>query len=180
MCIRDSVYIQARDDEASKEIKYEIAKGLVSTHPPGSEMMIPNESNQIPLEIIGEEGFEIKTNEGMKELSSIDTIVPEYLNLIAKSFIFKPKDINNPCPRFADFSKIFYSYAKKYFDYKASVDDFKQGWKEMEFLSDYIKQQDDYIKAQEKAGAGEPFDYVVPIFVIEALKFYEEIILKKL
>ena len=69
---------------------------------------------------------------------------------------------------------------KKYFDYKASVDDFKQGWKEMEFLSDYIKQQDDYIKAQEKAGAGEPFDYVVPIFVIEALKFYEEIILKKL
>lgn len=175
-----NVYIQARDDEASKEIKYEIAKGLVSTHPPGSEMMIPNDSNQIPLEIIGEEGFEIKTNDGMKELSSIDTIVPEYLNLIAKSFIFKPKDINNPCPRFADFSKIFYSYAKKYFDYKASVDDFKQGWKEMEFLSDYIKQQDDYIKAQEKAGAGEPFDYVVPIFVIEALKFYEEIILKKL
>ena len=52
-----NVYIQARDDEASKEIKYEIAKGLVSTHPPGSEMMIPNDSNQIPLEIIGEEGL---------------------------------------------------------------------------------------------------------------------------
>ena len=38
-------------------------------------------------------------------------------------------------------------------------------------------QQDDYIKAQEKAGRGEGFDYVVPIFVIEALKFYEEVIL---
>ena len=174
-----NVYIQSRDDEASEEIKYEIAKGLVSTHPAGSEMMTPK--NPTPLEIIGEEGFELKDSQGNAHpLTSISTIHPSYLEYIARSFVFRPENPNIPCPRFAAFSKIFYKYAKQFFDYKTSVEDFKQGWKEMEFLSDYIKQQDDYIKAQEKAGRGEGFDYVVPIFVIEALKFYEEVILKKM
>ncbi len=84
-----NVYIQSRDDEASEEIKYEIAKGLVSTHPAGSEMMTPK--NPTPLEIIGEEGFELKDSQGNAHpLTSISTIHPSYLEYIARSFVFRP------------------------------------------------------------------------------------------
>jgi hypothetical protein len=171
--------INDRNSSTSEEIKYEVAKGLAMGKNLSDRLMIPDKNKQMPLEIIGEEGFKLVTPNGDKDLDSFDTIKSNYLHQIANYFLFEPKDPNNPCPRLADFSKIFYKFAKGLFDYKVQPTEFAKGWMNMQNLPDYIKNLDDYKRSLMKMNQGEEFDYVVPIFIIEATKFYHEIILKK-
>ena len=164
---------QNRDADMLKEVKYEVAKGLAFN--PAKQIYVPKQKD-LPLEVMGEEGFVLFTNEGEKKLSSDDAIKPSYLESLGNAFMFQPENPEMPCPRFMDFAQLYYKVATDLFDFKASKQDFMNGFKQMN-ISDYITLMPEY---QEASRNEKGFDFVAPIIVLEGMKFFEEIILKKL
>ena len=164
---------QNRDADMLKEVKYEVAKGLAFN--PAKQIYVPKQKD-LPLEVMGEEGFVLFTNEGEKKLSSDDAIKPSYLESLGNAFMFQPENPEMPCPRFMDFAQLYYKVATDLFDFKASKQDFMNGFKQMN-ISDYITLMPEF---QEASRNEKGFDFVAPIIVLEGMKFFEEIILKKL
>tara|TARA_X000000368_G_C23058466_1_gene725408 strand:+ start:7994 stop:11830 length:3837 start_codon:yes stop_codon:yes gene_type:complete len=164
---------QNRDSELLKEVKYEVAKGLASNST--KDIYVPKQED-LPLEVMGEDGFVLFTNEGEKKLSPDDAIKPSYLKSIGNAFMFQPENPEIPCPRFMDFAQLYYKVATDLFDFKATKQDFMDGFKLMN-ISDYITLMPEF---QEASRNEKGFDFVAPIIVLEGMKFFEEIILKKL
>ena len=162
-----------RNDEMLRQVKFEVAKGLAS--PSVKDIYISKEDG-LPLEVIGEDGFKLFTPEGEKKLGADDTIKPTYIKSIGNAFMFQPDNPEIPCPRFMNFAQLYYKVATDLFDFKASKEDFMQGFQNMN-ISDYITLMPEF---QEASKNEKGFDFVAPIIVLEGMKFFEEIILKKL
>ena len=82
-----------------------------------------------------------------------------------------------PCPRFMDFADLYYKVASNMFGLKMSQADFMSGFNEMN-ITNYIKGEKDYIDAQNRKAEQKQFDYVAPIIILEAMKFFESHLLK--
>lgn len=158
--------------ENSSDVKYEVAKGLAS---PDLRTLYMQNPELTPLEIIGEEGFVVKTKDGEIELSSDSTITAEMMGSINGDFVLRPKNPNFACPRFVEFAKYYFSVASKSFKLPLTQEDFMQGFRQMS-ITDYIKNTPEYNKARKNTDG---FDYVAPIIILEGMYFLEEVILKK-
>ncbi|HAQ71548.1 MAG TPA: hypothetical protein DCR48_11295 [Flavobacteriales bacterium] len=155
------------------EVKYEVAKGLASST---NKLYIPN-TDQKPLEVIGEDGFELLNSSGeSKKLTAEDSINSELMENIGGMFLHRPENPNKPCPRFMQFAHLYFQVATNYFGLKATEDDFMQGFRNMN-ISDFIRLMPEYKMAQRNSKG---FDFVAPIIVLEGMRFFENVVLKKI
>jgi hypothetical protein len=161
---------QLRND--LQDVKYEVAKGLASN---STSLYVPK-TGQKPLEVIGEEGFTLFSGGEERKLSSDDSITPELMGEIGKSFAFRPADSNRPCPRFMEFAHLYFQVATQLFDLKATQQDFMNGFQRMN-ISDYIKLLPEFKESQRNEKG---FDFVAPIIILEGMQFFENVILKNI
>ena len=142
--------------------------------------MVPNDGHAI--EILGEEGFSIRTKDGEEVALEFDNSITTQFMEHLGTYFMTPMNVNGQpsCKRFMSFSNVFFTYASRLYriDQKVSKADFMKGFQSMN-LDSYIKALPEYRKAlQEKAEHG--FGFVAPIIIIEGMKFYDEVLLPKL
>ena len=146
------------------EVKCEVAKGLAVR---AQNLMVP--SNNSATEIIGEDGFTFRNSDGSSiDLEANSDITPAMLETIGGQL--KLGATGSPCPMFMAFCKIFQTYASQYFSFKMAPAEFMNALNNMN-IGSYIRSLPEYRKAQEN---GKKFDFVAPIIVLEAMKFYED------
>jgi hypothetical protein len=163
---------QNRANENS-DVKYEVAKGLASTT---DKLYIPK-TDQKPLEVIGEDGFELIYSSGQStKLDSESTINALMMESIGANFMLRPENNQKPCPKFMQFAHLYFQLATNYFGLKASQQDFMNGFQSMN-ISDYIRQMPEFKMAQRNTKG---FDFVAPIIILEGMQFFENVILKKI
>lgn len=169
--------------KSSEDNKFEVSKGLAmsSQQAAGGGLVIPEEDKAI--EILGEDGFSLKTINGQIEKLKYDnSITCEFMEHIGNYFM-GPVDGTGEmtCKRFMDFTNIFYSYAKSLYglDKKLNQNDFINGFKNMN-INGYIQALPEYRKAVQEKDKNNKFDFVAPIIILEGMKFYDEILLPKL
>lgn len=158
------------------DIKYEVSKGLA--HPTNlTNLLVPQ--NKQAIEILGEENFCVITPSGeYKYLNYDNSITPEMLEYIGDRFICSPQTGKDACPKFMEFANIFFNAANDLFGLRMTKDDFLRGFNDMNIES-YIKKQPEYINAQKrKMDEQKKFDYVMPIIILEGMKFMEDHLLK--
>ena len=169
------ININAYKKENNADVKYEVSKGLaIPTYK--SRILVPKDKQAI--EILGEEGFCIYTPSGeAKYLDYTNSITSEMMEHLGTYFVSNPEPGKPPCPKFMDFADLFYKVSSQMFGFNMKQDDFAAGFNSMN-IEAYIKQDSDYIQAQKRRVDKQKFDYVMPIFIMEGMKFYEERILK--
>ena len=135
------------------------------------------------IEILGEEGFSIRTIDGkIVPLSYDNSITTEFMEHMGNYFM-GPVDGTGEmtCKKFMDFTNVFFTYAKNIFkiDQKISKEDFKRGFMNMN-INSYITALPEYRKALQERSGKDKFGFVAPIIILEGMKFYDEILLPKL
>ena len=170
------------NDHSSTDNKYEVSKGLAmaALQDAAGGLMVPNDGHAI--EILGEEGFSIRTKDGEEVALEFDNSITTQFMEHLGTYFMTPMNVNGQpsCKRFMSFSNVFFTYASRLYriDQKVSKADFMKGFQSMN-LDSYIKALPEYRKAlQEKAEHG--FGFVAPIIIIEGMKFYDEVLLPKL
>ncbi|SRX56215.1 hypothetical protein [Aequorivita sp. CIP111184] len=165
---------QSRDNEnLSSDVKYEVAKGLASTT---GKLYIPK-TDEKPLEVIGEDGFELISSSGQStKLNSESSINALLMENIGKLFLLRPENSQKPCPKFMQFAHLYFQLATNYLGLKATQQDFMNGFQSMN-ISDYIQQMPEFKVAQRNPKG---FDFVAPIIILEGMQFFENVILKKI
>lgn len=168
---------------SSPDNKFEVSKGLAmsSLQAAGGGLVVPEEDKAI--EILGEEGFSLKTIDGtIVNLQYDNSITSEFMEHIGNYFM-GPVDGTGEmtCKKFMDFTNVFYTYAKNLYnlDRKMNQSDFINGFKNMN-INGYIQALPEYRKAVQDKGPDNKFDFVAPIIILEGMKFYDEILLPKL
>jgi hypothetical protein len=171
------IKINAYKKENNADVKYEVSKGLaIPTFK--SKILVPKEKQAI--EILGEEGFCVFTPSGeMKYLEFSNSVTPEMMENLGSYFVNSPQPGKAPCPRFMDFADLFYRVSSSTFGFNMKQEEFIAGFNNMN-IEAAIKQDPDYIDAQKKRKENKQFGYVVPILVMEGIKFFEERIIKAL
>lgn len=171
------------NDRSSTDNKFEVSKGLAMAALQAAEggLMVPGEDRAI--EILGEEGFCIRTKDGKDIALAFDnSITTQFMEHLGTSFLAPMSADDKPtCKRFMDFTKVFFTYASRLYrlNEKVKEDDFMMGFQAMNGIGSYIKKLPEYRKAlQEKAQHG--FGFVAPIIIIEGMKFYDDVLLPKL
>lgn len=169
--------------QSSPNNKYEVSKGLAmsSLQAAGGGLVVPEEEKAI--EILGEEGFSLKTIDGtIVDLKYDNSITCEFMEHIGNYFM-GPVDGTGEmtCKKFMDFANVFFTYAKNLYklDQKISQADFINGFRNMN-INGYIQALPEYRKAVQDKGPDDKFDFVAPIIILEGMKFYDEILLPKL
>lgn len=161
-------------EEVSNSVKYEVSKGLAL--PPSESIKAPAD-DMGAIEILGEDNFEIiKASTGETVTLNFDNAITpkmmEHINIYLVEKVITPFT----CKRFSDFSLLFFNATSHLFGLKLTQGDFIDGFRNMNILS-YISNQPEYRRAKaNKQG----FDYVAPVIILEGMKFYEEVLLKKL
>ncbi len=161
---------------ASIDVKYEVSKGLAYnnlTH----KLFVPKDMK--PIEILGEDFFEITKPDATTQRLSFDSDVTakmfEYIGTLFKQ-VPNPDPNGFSCQKFADFAGIFYWAAKNYFGFNMTQSSVVQGFRTMN-INNYIMNMPEYRAA--KAHAGDlGFDFVAPIIIIEGMKFYDDYLMK--
>ncbi|MEI6853186.1 MAG: hypothetical protein WCL06_10100 [Bacteroidota bacterium] len=169
--------INPTNAEGSRDVKYEVSKGLAQTT---EKLFVPQ--NSVAIELIGEENFVvIAANGQQKQMKSEDSMTPEMMESIGSYFLPFPQQGKSPCPRFIEFAETYYKIATGLFGLEMSQEDFMFGFNNMN-IGSYIKQLPEYKMAVESKQRGESkvFDYVAPIIILEGMKFLEDVILKKI
>ena len=169
--------INPTNSDGSKDIKYEVSKGLAQTT---EKLYVPQ--NNAAIEIVGEENFIVLTPTGQqKQINSEDSITPEMMECIGSYFLSSPTQGNAACPRFMDFADVYFKIATSMFGLPMTPQDFMNGFNNMN-IGSYIKQQPEYKLAMDSKQKGESkvFDYVAPIIILEGMKFLTDVILKKI
>ena len=153
----------AKTKAHAAEVKCEVAKGLASR---AQKLMVP--SNNVATEILGEDGFTFQNADGSSiDLMSNSDITPAMLETIGGQLSL---DINAAkCPRFMAFCKIFQKYASQFFGFNMTPQEFIDALADMNIES-YIRSLPEFRKGQEPQKS---FDFVAPIIILEAIKFYE-------
>lgn len=169
--------------QSSPDNKYEVSKGLAmsSLQAAGGGLVVPEEDKAI--EILGEEGFTLKTIDGtIVELKYDNSITSEFMEHIG-NFFMGPVDGTGEmtCKKFMDFTNVFFTYAKRLYnlDKKMTQSDFVNGFKNMN-INGYIQALPEYRKAVQDKGPDNKFDFVAPIIILEGMKFFDEVLLPKL
>ena len=85
------------------------------------------------------------------------------------------------CEKFMDFAAVFNTYAKHLYnlDRWMSQSDFIQGFKDMN-INGYIQALPEYRKAVQEKSSNGKFDFVAPIIILEGMKFFDNVLLKKI
>lgn len=157
----------------SNDVKYEVSMGLA--YPPSNNpLLIPKNSEAI--EILGEDGFIVLNSQGQRiEVPYDANITPEMMQYIGSYFINAPKQ-DLPCPKFMDFSLLFYQVATQLFGLNMTQNDFWNGFSSMN-INNYIKNLPEYYDAVQNVQPDRPFDFVAPIIILEGMKFYDDFLL---
>jgi len=162
------------DPRKNENIKYEVSMGLAAENL-SDKLYVSNTA----LEIIGEDGFKAKTQAGITEMKADDYITGDMMANLGSQFVHLPENPNTPCPKFMQFAHVYFQVATNVFGLKVTQQDFMKGFQSMNIES-YIKQQKEYKEAQKSSSSDKPFDYVAPIIILEGMKFFEDVILKKI
>jgi hypothetical protein len=147
------------------DVKYEVSKGLTIKN---TSLYRPQ--NEAPMEIIGEGGFSLNVDGGMKPVSYDNSITPDMIRFIGSQFYTNPVAGD----KFVAFIKYFYTFAKENFNMTMPWQVIEGGLRNMNITA-YIQNLPEYHKAKQSKGG---FDFVAPIIVLEGMKFYDEFLLK--
>ena len=135
------------------------------------------------IEVLGEDGFSVKTKEGNIVPLNFDNGITDKMMEYLGTYFFGPVDGTGEmkCTRFMDFTNIFYTYAKQLFglDRIVTQQDFLNGFANMN-INTYIKSLPEYKKAIINKPKLNKFSFVAPVIILEGMKFYDEVLLKKL
>jgi hypothetical protein len=170
--LRDKPAFNPRKARAQDgDIKCEVAKGLAL---PTQKILVP--AGNVTTEILGEEGFIFSGANGEDiRLGSDAVITPQMMERIGGQFRFSPD--GPPCPRFTEFAQIFQGYASQFFGFKMTPQEFMSALGNMN-IDAYIANMPEYREAQK--GKEDEFDFVAPIIILEAMKFYDEHLIKSI
>ncbi len=169
--------INPTNADGSKDIKYEVSKGLAQTT---QKLLVPQ--NNTAIELLGEDNFIVFLPNGQqKQVKSGDSITPEMMESIETYFLSSPPQAGFSCPKFMEFADVYFKIATGMFGLPLTQQDFMQGFNNMN-IGSYIQQLPEYKQAQEskQKGDSEVFDFVAPIIILEGMKFLEDVIYKKI
>jgi hypothetical protein len=176
-CLGGPPNINPTNNEGSKDVKYEVSKGLAQTT---QKLFVPQ--NNFAIELLGEENFIVLTPSGQqKQIKSGDSITAEMMENIGSYFLSSPPPSGFPCPKFMEFADVYFKISTGMFGLPLTQNDFMQGFMNMN-IGSYIKQLPEYKMAQEskQKGDSQSFDFVAPIIILEGMKFLEDVIYKKI
>ena len=169
--------INPTNTAGSKDIKYEVSKGLAQTT---QKLFVPQ--NNVAIELLGEDNFIVITKTGQqKQIKSEDSITPEMMESIGSYFLSSPPQGGSVCPKFMEFADVYFKTVTGEFGLPLTQQDFMNGFNNMN-IGSYIKQLPEYKMAQEskRTGDSQEFDFIAPIIILEGMKFLEEVIYKKI
>lgn len=170
------------NSQSSADNKFEVSKGLAmaSLQAADGGLMVPGENQAI--EILGEDGFTIRTKDGEEVPLKFDnSVTAEFMEHLGTYFMAPMNADGQPtCKRFMDFTNVFFNYATHLFRFDQIVTrtDFMNSFINMN-IGNYIKGLPEYRKAQQERQQ-HGFDFVAPVIILEGMKFYDEVLLPKL
>lgn len=166
-----------KENEEKKDVKYEVSKGLALRT---DELLVPLENKAI--EILGEENFEILDMNGkVIKLEYNQSITAEMMEHIGSYFKQTIQMGQAPCPKFMEFTSLFYQAASKFFGFNMPKVAYIEGFRNMN-INSYISNLPEYRKAKaaSRTDKTRKFDFVAPIIILEGMKFYDDYLLKNL
>lgn len=159
-------------------VKYEVSMGLARNSTNNTLLVAKNEK---VIEILGEENFFIQNASGeMIPLSFDNSITCEMMDYTGTYFMNSLQKANPqaPCPRFMDFADLFYKVSANLFGLKMKPQEFMMGFQNMN-MNNYIQNLPEYRAAKQTARQNsKKFDFVMPIIILEGMKFYDDYLLK--
>ena len=165
------IRINPTNDAGSADIKYEVSKGLAYKT---DNLLIPQ--NDEAIEILGEDGFMVVRQGQMQPIPYDSSITAEMMEHLGTAFMSSPQPGAQPCPKFMEFSSIYFQVATGMFGLKMTQQDFMQGFNSMN-INSYIKNLPEYRLAAENK-KNSKFDFIAPIIILEGMKFMEDFLLK--
>ena len=158
-------------------VKYEVSMGLARNSTNNTLLVAKNEK---VIEILGEENFFIQNASGeMIPLSFDNSITCEMMDYTGTYFMnsLQKANPNAPCPRFMDFADLFYKVSASLFGLKMKPQEFMTGFQNMN-MNNYIQNLPEYRAAKQTARQNSrKFDFVMPIIILEGMKFYDDYLL---
>ena len=162
----------------SNNVKYEVSMGLARNSTNNTLLVAKNEK---VIEILGEENFFVQSASGeMIPLSFDNSITCEMMDYTGTYFMnsLQKAHPNAPCPRFMDFADLFYKVSASLFGLKMKPQEFMTGFQNMN-MNNYIQNLPEYRAAKQTARQNSTkFDFVMPIIILEGMKFYDDYLLK--
>ncbi len=161
--------------QVNENVKYEVSKGL--SLDVNNSIMMP-ENNSEAIEILGEDNFSIiKASTGDKiPLSFDNAITPQMMKYLSTYVVETPSAPGQySCQRFVNFCGTYYSAISQMFKTKLTQEDFVKGFSNMN-ISAYIVNTKEYRIAK----THKQFDFVAPVIILEGMKFYDDVLMKKL
>ena len=158
-------------------VKYEVSMGLARNSTNNTLLVAKNEK---VIEILGEENFFIQNASGeMIPLSFDNSITCEMMDYTGTYFMnsLQKANPNAPCPRFMDFADLFYKVSASLFGLKMKPQEFMTGFQNMN-MNNYIQNLPEYRAAKQTVRQNSTkFDFVMPIIILEGMKFYDDYLL---
>ena len=162
----------------SNNVKYEVSMGLARNSTNNTLLVAKNEK---VIEILGEENFFIQNASGeMIPLAFDNSITCEMMDYTGTYFLnsLQKANPNAPCPRFMDFADLFYKVSASLFGLNMKPQEFMTGFQNMN-MNNYIQNLPEYRAAKQTARQNSTkFDFVMPIIILEGMKFYDDYLLK--
>lgn len=159
-------------------VKYEVSMGLARNSANNTLLVAKNEK---VIEILGEENFYIQNSSGeMTPLTFDNSITCEMMDYTGTYFMnnLQKAAPNVPCPRFMDFADLFYKVSASLFGLKMKPQEFMAGFQNMN-MNNYIQNLPEYRAAKQAVRQNSTkFDFVMPIIILEGMKFYDDYLLK--
>ncbi len=156
-------------------VKYEVSKGLTSP----MKVLVPH--NEEAIEILGEDGFVVIKNGQQQPIPYYNSITPDMMRYLGSMVTHMPQPGMPPCPRFMQFSDVFFQLCTSLFGLSMTKNDFRNAYNNMN-INDYITTMPEYYAAQEqvKKDSDSRFDFVAPIIILEGMKFYDDYLIPSL
>lgn len=156
----------------SADTKFEVSKGLAK-----GDTRLFRPKNDTISEIVGEEGFSVTTQCGKGEqvpLPAFNTFTPEMMSMMG--VLFNPPTGPNQAPRFFDFAGTFYNAGAKILGIKDTMNAIIDGIRRINIVQ-YAQNQPEFREAKQAAETNNAkFDYVVPVIILEGMKFYDTLL----
>ena len=155
-------------DDTRCEVSRGLAKGDTRLYRPKDDTI---------SEIVGEEGFTVTTGRGNGEqipLPAFNIFTPEMMSVMG--VLFNPPAGPNQDPRFFDFAGTVYNAGAKIVGINDTMIAISDGSKRINIVQ-YAQNQPECREAKQAAEANNAkFDYVVPVIILEGMKFYDTLL----
>lgn len=154
---------------SAKDVKMEVSGGLAM----GGSLLVPKPGTD--LEIFGEENFEAEEAGQTFNYAFHDGLTKAKMELIGSRI----RQYNLTCPCFIKFITKYRNYATQILGVKFDDQAMLNSLKNMQ-IGQYVRTRcPEYLKAaKDKEEQHVPFGFVSPIIIQEAIKFYDETLLK--